>query len=123
MNVECSFFGGSVFINRGRKMYVLFEYKGKQYKAEKGSELRVDKGDEEVGDKIDIDTVLLVSEEGKVKDGTPYVAGCKVVAKKTGNMKDKKILVYKEKSKKNYHKLKGHRQQYTFIKIEDIVVA
>ena len=103
MNVEYSFFGGSVFINRGRKMYVLFEYKGKQYKAEKGSELRV--------------------EDGKVKVDPPYVAGCKVVAKKTGNMKDKKILVYKEKSKKNYHKLKGHRQQYTFIKIEDIVVA
>ena len=62
-------------------MYVLFEYKGKQYKAEKGSEIRVGKGEEDVDAKIDIDTVLLVSEEGNIKVGTPYVSGCKVVAK------------------------------------------
>ena len=103
-------------------MYALFEYKGKQYKAEKGLEILVDKLDED-NEKIVIDSVLLVSNDGSVKVGTPYVSGCQVVAKKGNDVRDKKILVYKEKSKKNYHKLKGHRQQYTSILIEDIVEA
>lgn len=103
-------------------MYALFEYKGKQYKAEKGLEILVDKL-EANDDKIVIDSVLLVSNDGDVKVGTPYVSGCQVVAKKGNDVKDKKILVYKEKSKKNYHKLKGHRQPYTSIVIEDIVGA
>ena len=103
-------------------MYALFEYKGKQYKAEKGLELMVDKLNTE-DDKIVIETVLLVSNEGNVKVGTPYVSGCQIVAKKGSDVRDKKVLVYKEKSKKNYHKLKGHRQSYTSIVIEDIIGA
>lgn len=101
-------------------MYALFEYKGKQYKAEKGVELKVDKIDAK-DDKISIDSVLLVSNEGNIKVGTPYVTGCQIIAKKGDDVRDRKVLVYKEKSKKNYHKLKGHRQQYSFITIEDIV--
>ena len=62
-------------------MYALFEYKGKQYKAEKGLEILVDKIDTDE-EKIVIDSVLLVSNEGNVKVGTPYVSGCQVVAKK-----------------------------------------
>lgn len=103
-------------------MYALFEYKGKQYKAEKGIEILVDKLDTNE-DKIVIETVLLISNEGNVKVGTPYVTGCQIVAKKGNDIRDKKVLVYKEKSKKNYHKLKGHRQPYTSIVIEDIVGA
>ena len=103
-------------------MYALFEYKGKQYKAEKGLEILVDKL-EATDEKIVIDSVLLVSDEGNVKVGTPYVSGCQIVAKRGNDIRDKKILVYKEKSKKNYHKLKGHRQPYTSILIEDIIGA
>ena len=103
-------------------MYALFEYKGKQYKAEKGLEILVDKL-EATDDKIVIDSVLLVSSDGNVKVGTPYVSGCQIVAKRGNDVKDKKVLVYKEKSKKNYHRLKGHRQSYTSIVIEDIVGA
>ncbi len=105
-------------------MYALFEYKGKQYKAEKGAEIRVDKIEAKEGEeKISIESVLLVSSEEGVKVGTPYVAGCKIVAKKGDDIRDRKVLVYKEKSKKNYHKLKGHRQEYSIISIEDIIVA
>ncbi len=103
-------------------MYALFEYKGKQYKAEKGSEIMVDKVNTD-DDKIVIEKVLLLSNEGNIKVGTPYVNGCQIIAKKGNDIRDKKVLVYKEKSKKNYHKLKGHRQQYTSILIEDIVEA
>lgn len=101
-------------------MYALFEYKGKQYKAEKGSQIRVDKVNSE-DEKIVLDSVLLLSGEGNVKVGLPYVEGAQIIAKKGEDIRDKKILVYKEKSKKNYHKLKGHRQEYTLITIEDIV--
>ncbi len=105
-------------------MYALFEYKGKQYKAEKGGKILVDKiNQEDENDKLVIETVLLVSNDGDVKVGTPYVNGCQIVAKKGNDIRDKKILVYKEKSKKNYHKLKGHRQPYTTIVIEDIIGA
>ena len=105
-------------------MYALFEYKGKQYKAEKGVELRVDKINENFSDdKIEIDSVLLLSAEGDVRVGTPYVDSCKIIAKKGEDSRSKKILVYKEKSKKNYHRLKGHRQSYTSIMIEDIIVS
>ena len=105
-------------------MYALFEYKGKQYKAEKGDEIRVDKINEDFsGDKIEIDTVLLLSAEGDIRVGTPYVSSCKIIAKKGNDTRDKKVLVYKEKSKKNYHRLKGHRQPYTSIIIEDIIVS
>lgn len=100
-------------------MYALFEYKGKQYKAEKGCQIKVDKINCE-DEKIIINSVLLLSNEGNVKVGTPYVEGAQVVAKKDTGVRDKKVLVYKEKSKKNYHKLKGHRQEYTLITIEDI---
>ena len=103
-------------------MYAIFEYKGKQYKAEKGSEIMVDKVNTD-DDKIVIEKVLLLSNEGNIKVGTPYVNGCQIIAKKGNDIRDKKVLVYKEKSKKNYHKLKGHRQQYTSILIEDIVEA
>ena len=103
-------------------MYALFEYKGKQYKAEKGSEIMVDKVNTD-DDKIVIEKVLLLSNEGNIKVGTPYVNGCQIIAKKGNDIRDKKVLVYKEKSKKNYHKLKGHRQTYTSIVIEDIIGA
>lgn len=103
-------------------MYALFEYKGKQYKAEKGLEIMVDKINND-DDKVVIEKVLLLSNEGNVKVGTPYLSGCQVIAKKGNDIRDKKVLVYKEKSKKNYHKLKGHRQEYTSILIEDIVEA
>ena len=103
-------------------MYALFEYKGKQYKAEKGLEIMVDKISSD-DDKVVIEKVLLLSNEGNVKVGTPYLSGCQIIAKKGNDIRDKKVLVYKEKSKKNYHKLKGHRQEYTSILIEDIVEA
>ncbi|MCR5290638.1 MAG: 50S ribosomal protein L21 [Treponema sp.] len=104
-------------------MYVLVEYKGKQYKAEKGAILQVDKIDAEKGTTIDIDSVLLVSDGDKVQVGAPYVKGAKVKAVVEDSFRDKKVLVLKYKSKKDYHRLIGHRQHYTNIRIEDITIA
>ena len=103
-------------------MYATIEFKGKQYKAEKGAVLTVDKLDAEAGSKIDIDTVLLVSDGDKVTVGTPYVSGAKVSVTVGESFKDKKVLVLKYKSKKDYHRLIGHRQQYTNVTVDSINV-
>ena len=102
-------------------MYATIEFKGKQYKAEKDVVLTVDKLDAEKGAKIDIDTVLLVSDGDSV--GTPYVKGAKVTVVVEDSFRDKKVLVFKYKSKKDYHRLIGHRQQYTKVRVESITLA
>lgn len=104
-------------------MYALVEYKGKQYKAEKDALIQVDKIDAEKGSTIDIDTVLLVSKDGSVNVGAPYVKGAKVRVVVEDSFKDKKVIVYKYKSKKDYHRTIGHRQQYTTVRVQEIVVA
>ena len=100
-------------------MYALVEFKGKQYKAEKGALLKVDRIDAEPGTAIDIDTVLLVSSDA-VKVGSPYVEGAKVSAVVESHEKDDKIIVFKYKPKKDYRRKQGHRQQYSIIKIGEI---
>ena len=104
-------------------MYALFEYKGKQYKAEKDALIQVDKIDAEKGAKIDIDSVLLVSDGDKVSVGTPYVQGAKIEVEVEDSLRDKKVLVYKYKSKKDYHRFIGHRQEYTNVRVKNIVIA
>ena len=102
-------------------MYALFEYKGKQYKAEKDALIQVDKIDAEEGAAIDIDSVLLVSDGDKISVGTPFVKGAKVSAVVENSIRDKKVLVFKYKSKKDYHRLIGHRQEYTNVRVKNIV--
>jgi large subunit ribosomal protein L21 len=104
-------------------MYALIEYKGKQYKAEKGVVLTVDKIDAEKGSTIDIETVLLVSDDGNVTVGAPYVSGAHVNVVVEDSFRNKKVLVLKYKSKKDYRRLIGHRQPYTNIRVEGITVA
>ena len=104
-------------------MYALIEYKGKQYKAEKDALIQVDKIDAEKGQSIDIDTGVLVSDGDKVNVGTPYVKGAVVKAVVEESFKDKKVIVLKYKSKKDYRRTIGHRQQYTNIRVTDIVLA
>jgi len=101
-------------------MYALMEFKGKQYKAEKGAILEVDKIDADPGSAVDINSVLLVSGE-KVVVGAPYVHGASVKAVVESHKKAKKIIVFKYKPKKDYRRKQGHRQQYSVIKIQDIV--
>jgi large subunit ribosomal protein L21 len=103
-------------------MYAIFEFKGKQYKAEKGAVLKVDKIDAEPGSAVDIDSVLLVSGES-VKVGAPYVQGVMVSAVVESHNKAKKIIVFKYMPKKDYRRKQGHRQEYSVIKIKDIIGA
>ena len=104
-------------------MYALVEIKGKQYKAEKGALLKVDRIASEKGDSIEFDKVLMLSNDNDVKIGTPYVEGIKVQGSVEDQIKDKKVIVFKYKRRKNYRRTQGHRQQYTLVKINDIVGA
>ena len=104
-------------------MYALIEYKGKQYKAEKDGLIQVDKLDAEKGQTVDIDTVIMLNDGKKVQIGTPYVKGAKVSAVVEDSFRDKKVLVLKYKSKKDYHRTIGHRQHYTNIRVTGIVAG
>jgi len=104
-------------------MYAIMEFKGHQYRAEKGSLLQVDKIDAEPGTKLHIESVLLVSGEGSVAVGSPYVPGAQVQAALESHGKGKKIIVFKYKPKKDYRRKQGHRQQYSVIRIENIALS
>lgn len=102
-------------------MYALVEIKGKQYKAEKDAVLKVDKLDNETGDKIEFDSVLLVSDGDKVSVGQPYVQNAKVVVSVQDLKKDKKVTTVKFKKRKGYMRTIGHRQPYSFVKVEEVI--
>lgn len=104
-------------------MYAIIETCGKQYKVAEGDVVFFEKLDAEVNKKYVFDKVVLVSEEGKVQVGNPYVKGVKVEGKVVSHGKGRKIIVFKMKPKKNYRRKQGHRQPYTKIEITKIITA
>lgn len=101
-------------------MYAIIESCGKQYKVSEGDSVLFEKLEVEEGKKVTFDNVILVSDNGKVTVGTPYVKGVKVEGKVTEHGKGKKIIVFKYKPKKNYRRKYGHRQPYTKVEITSI---
>lgn len=102
-------------------MYAVIKTGGKQYKVSAGDLLKVEKLDGAVGDTIELNEVLMVGGE-EVKIGTPLLPEAKVEAQIVEQGKDKKILVFKSKRRKNSRKKFGHRQPLTRLKITDIKV-
>lgn len=100
-------------------MYAIIETGGKQVKVEEGQVLYVEKLDVDEGESFTFDKVLFVGGDN-VKVGTPFVEGATVSAKVEKQGRQKKIVVFKYKAKKNYHKKQGHRQPYTKIIVEKI---
>ncbi len=101
-------------------MYALVEIKGKQYKAVKGETLKVDRFNEGAGTSLDCDKVMLLSDGDKSVVGKPYVAGASVKLTLGEAVKGKKLRVFKYKRRKKYRLTRGHRQQYSLLKVEDI---
>lgn len=101
-------------------MYAIIEACGRQYKVQEGETVYFEKLDTEEGKKVTFDKVVLVSNDGKVQVGNPYVANVKVEGKVVSHGKSKKILVFKYKAKKNERKTRGHRQDYTKVEITSI---
>jgi large subunit ribosomal protein L21 len=101
-------------------MYAIVETGGKQFKVSEGTTIFVEKLSTAIGETVTLDRVFMVNQDGAVKVGAPYVDGAKVVAKVLAHGRAKKIIVFKYKSKKNYHKKQGHRQPFTKLAIESI---
>ena len=98
-------------------MFAIIETGGKQYKVSEGDVLYIEKLNVEAEQEVTFDKVLLAGD----KVGCPYVDGAKVTAAVEKQGRAKKIIVFKYKSKKNYHKKQGHRQPYTKVKITKIL--
>ena len=101
-------------------MYAVIESCGKQYKVAEGDVVFFEKLEVEEGKKVTFDKVVLLSDDGKVEVGAPYVKGIKVEGKVVAHGKGKKIIVFKYKAKKNYRRKQGHRQPYTKVEITSI---
>ena len=101
-------------------MYALVEILGKQYKAQEGATLKVDKIDMESGKELEFDTVVAIADGEKSVFGTPYVDGAKVVATLGDMVKGEKIKIFKFHRRKGYRRTQGHRQKYSMLTIKEI---
>lgn len=103
-------------------MYAVVETGGKQYKVTVGQTIEVEKLPAAVGDKVELDKVLMVSMDDGVKVGDPHVKGAKVQA--TVSMQDayRKVVIFKYKNKTGYRRKTGHRQQFTRLRIDEIIL-
>ena len=102
-------------------MYAIIETGGKQYKVQEGDVVFVERLHAEEGEAVSFDRVLLMSTDSGVTPGKPYVDGAKVEGTVMKHGKQKPILLFKYKSKKNIIKKQGHRQPFTKVQIEKIV--
>jgi large subunit ribosomal protein L21 len=101
-------------------MYAVVKTGGKEYRVSKGDLIRIEKLDGNIGDQVTLRDVLMVADEGQVQLGTPLVAQGLVTGKIVEEGKEKKVLTYKMKRRKNYRRMKGHRQSYTCVRVEAI---
>jgi len=102
-------------------MYAIVKTGGKQYKVAAGDTLRVERIAGDTGSLVELTNVLMVTTDQEVKVGKPTVAGAKVVGQIVEQDRAKKILVFKSKRRKSSRKMIGHRQDYTALKIKEIV--
>lgn len=104
-------------------MYAIVDINGRQFKVEEGKKLFVDHiNDVEAGATVEFDKVLLVSKDGAVSVGAPTVEGAKVVLEVlTPLVKGDKVIVFKMKRRKDYRKKRGHRSQFTEVKVKSVI--
>jgi large subunit ribosomal protein L21 len=100
--------------------YAIIRTGGFQYRAEPGKTIRIPSLEAQVGDTVTFEEILLGSDGTNVHAGAPLVSGAKVTGEVVRHGKDKKIIVFKFKRRKNYSRKQGHRQGFTEVKINDI---
>lgn len=103
-------------------MYAVIETGGKQYRVQPGDEIHIEKIPGEVGETVDIDRVLMYSDAEQLSVGTPTVENVTVKGHVLAHGRDKKVVIYKLKRRKNYRRKRGHRQSFTILKIDEITV-
>jgi len=103
-------------------MFAVLRTGGKEYKVSKGDIIRVEKLEGKVGDSVTFKEVLMVGDGDKIRIGNPTVDQATVIGEIIQQTKGRKILIYKMKKRKNYRRMKGHRQHCTYLKIHDIMI-
>jgi len=101
-------------------MFAVLKTGGKEYRVAKGDVIRVEKLKGKVGDQITLKDILMVAGEGETHLGTPTLSNAVITSEIVREAKAKKVLTYKMKRRKNYRRMKGHRQTYTYLKINEI---
>ncbi len=104
-------------------MFAILKTGGKEYRVAKGDVVRVEKLKGNVGDQVTLKDVLMVAGEGEIYVGTPALGNATITAEIVREAKGKKVLTYKMKRRKNYRRMKGHRQTYTYLKINEITMS
>ena len=102
-------------------MYAVISTGGKQYRVSEGQTVRVEKIPGDIGTSVSLDRVLMLSDGETVRVGQPTLPSVSVHGQIVEQGKAKKIIVFKYKRRKGYRKKRGHRQQYTALRIEKIV--
>lgn len=102
--------------------YAVIRAGGKQYRVSAGSKIRVEKLAQNPGDEVRFD-VLLVKNGDNLQAGKPVVSGAEVVGQVVRQFRDKKVIVFKKRSKKGYRKLQGHRQSLTEVLIKSVTAG
>jgi len=103
-------------------VYAVMKSGARQYRAGVGDTVRVEKLPADPGEQIELDEVLLIVDDDGVEIGRPTVAGAKVLATVVAQEKGPKITVFKYRPRKRYQRHAGHRQQYTRLRVDEIVV-
>ena len=101
-------------------MYAIVATGGRQYRVEPGQRLEIEKVPAESGTQIELGDVLLVGDGENITVGTPTIPGARVLADVLGEVKGKKIIVFKYKNKVRYRRKTGHRQRYSRLQIKEI---
>jgi len=103
-------------------MYAVIRSGGKQYRVAPGQTVRLERVAGDVGAKVELGNVLLVENDGNIQVGSPVIANAKIEGTVLEQDRSKKILVFKKKRKKQYRRTQGHRQDYTAVRIDNIIV-
>jgi large subunit ribosomal protein L21 len=102
--------------------YAIIDNGGKQYRAVEGTTIEVDRMDVEVGQQVELGSVLLLVEDDNISVGAPAVSGARVSATVVDHFKGPKIAIFRYRPKKRYRVKTGHRQLYTRLQINSIEV-
>lgn len=105
-------------------MYAIVETGSKQYKVSKGDIIEVEKLNLKKAKEVKLDKVLFISDKKDVSTGTPYIKGAHVVCDVVGEKRGKKTISFKYRRRQASSKRKiGHRQNYTVLKVKEIVTT
>ncbi|RNC63743.1 50S ribosomal protein L21 [Proteiniphilum sp. X52] len=102
-------------------MYVIVDIQGQQFKVEQDQKLFVHRINADQGAEVEFGKVMLVDKDGAVTVGAPVIEGAKVVVEVLSHVKGDKVLVFKKKRRKGYRKLNGHRQQFSEVRVKEII--